>query len=118
MDFLFQLPENVFDVVEYICLWVGFSTLVGLIASLIVIGKRGTPGIGTVAVGYAGTIIGWGIAKVYTSLGENLAEGWREQLLTPATFLIGVGGAISLLIIFRLVSPSGKINVGATRDMD
>ena len=106
MDFvdtyITSLPPRAMGVVEYIIVWVGFSTIVGIVAKAIMLGRARTTTIVTILVGWLGTIIGWSIARIYTKI-EVEGDG-TEQLYAPATFLIAVFGAILLLLFHKLMA--------------
>ena len=95
MDFLFNFPDVVFTKVEYLVGWVGFSTIIGLIASLIVLGRKGIPVWGAIVIGYAGTIIGWAVASQYTRADESVNKiDWQHQLYNPAAIIIALIGTV------------------------
>lgn len=106
MDFLFKLPDPFFEYVNYAVTWIGFSTIVGVLASRLVL-RRLRPGTFlTILIGYAGTIIGWAVARVYFPVGSRVPEAnqWEEELLSPATFIIGLLGTIGLLLLYRVIA--------------
>lgn len=106
MDFLFKLPAPFFEYVNYAVTWIGFSTIVGVLASRLVL-RRLRPGtLLTILIGYAGTIIGWAVARVYFPVGSRIpdANQWEEELLSPATFIIGLLGTIGLLLLYRVIA--------------
>ena len=106
MNPFFVLPEAALGWVDYIATWIGFSTVVGLISSWIVLGRNQPNSILTILLGFAGTIIGWAIARVYFPTPKGLPDTrtWREELLSPATFLIGVIGTVALLFLYKLIA--------------
>jgi len=106
MDFvdkyITSLPPDAKNVVEYIIVWVGFSTIVGIVAKAIMFGSARTTTTVTILVGWLGTIIGWSIARIYTDI-EVEGDG-TQQLFAPATFLVAVCGAIILLLFHKLMA--------------
>ncbi len=109
MNFLFELPAPIFHFVEQFVTWIGFSTIVGLIGSNLVLRRNPPNSIITVLIGFAGTIIGWSIARVYllpnTKIEEATADhSWKVELLSPATFIIGLIGTIFLLFLYMIIA--------------
>lgn len=106
MDAFYILPDGALKWVDYFATWIGFSTVVGLIASFIVFRKHALNSVITILIGYAGTIIGWSIAKIYFPIGNRVPEEitWEQELLSPATFLIGILGTVFLLFIYKLIA--------------
>ena len=106
MSSFFILPDGALNWVDYFATWIGFSTVVGLIASRLIFRKFPLGSVATVLLGYAGTIIGWSIAKNYFPIGDRLPDTitWKEELLAPATFLIGIIGTVFLLFIYKLIA--------------
>jgi uncharacterized membrane protein YeaQ/YmgE (transglycosylase-associated protein family) len=101
MDFLFKLPAPFFEYVNYAVTWIGFSTIVGVLASRLVL-RRLRPGtLLTILIG-----IGWAVARVYFPVGSRIpdANQWEEELLSPATFIIGLLGTIGLLLLYRVIA--------------
>lgn len=103
--YIFHLPDpRVLNFVEGVIIWVGFSTIVGLVAKAIMLGKsRRTSTVVTIVLGSFGTLIGWSIANVFTNWMSNLGGSWREQVLAPITFLIAVTGTAALLLTYKLL---------------
>lgn len=109
MDFLFELPDGVFTWVDYIVVWTGYSVIIGYLASMIVMrGKWMIPTVGTVAVGYVGTVVGWSMAALYIGAADRIEGGWKEKLFAPATILIALAGAAGLLFLFKTIRNSGR----------
>jgi len=103
MEILFKLPKEILDPVAYVVTWIGFSAVIGMVASLIFLRGKGLPTALTILLGYVGTIAGWAMARAYTSATGKFSDDWREQLLSPATFLIGVAGTAGLLFLVKLI---------------
>jgi uncharacterized membrane protein YeaQ/YmgE (transglycosylase-associated protein family) len=113
-NYIVQLPESARSGVEYVVVWIGFSTIVGLLAKGIMFGKARTATSVTIILGWLGTIIGWSIASIYTDVLSNIKGDWKQKLLTPATFLIAVFGALILLFFHKLLS--GRFGVEKEKD--
>jgi uncharacterized membrane protein YeaQ/YmgE (transglycosylase-associated protein family) len=77
-----------------ILLWIGFGTVVGLLAKAIMPGRDPGGAIATLAMGVGGTVIGCGILSYFC--GEHISP------ISPLGFLVGTGGAFVLLAFYRL----------------
>ena len=106
MDAFFILPEPALDVVNHVMSWIGFATDIGLIGTAIVMPRNQPNSFVTILIGWAGTMIGWAMAKIYFPIGDRLPENvkWREELLSPATFLIGIVGTVALLFLYKIIA--------------
>jgi uncharacterized membrane protein YeaQ/YmgE (transglycosylase-associated protein family) len=79
-----------------ILVWVGFGTLVGLLAKAIMPGKDPGGAVATLAMGIAGTIIGCGVLSYF----------WKGQIVTPISpvgFFVATAGAFVLLFFYKLL---------------
>lgn len=116
MDAFYILPDGALKWVDYVATWIGFSTVVGLLAAFIVFRKHALNSVITILLGYVGTIIGWSIARIYFPIGDRLPEtiGWKQELLSPATFLIGLLGTMFLLFIYKLIAKQLSKNNAAS----
>lgn len=77
--------------------WVGFGTLVGLLAKGIMPGKDPGGAIATLAMGVGGTIIGCGVLS-YLSQGKTLVTP-----ISAAGFCVATGGAFVILFFYKLL---------------
>ena len=82
---------------NYFLLWIGFGTLVGLLAKAIMPGKDPEGALTTVLMGMLGSILGAG-ALAYVS--DNL----RISPLSPIGFVVATFGAFVLLGMYRLMA--------------
>lgn len=92
MDYLAQFEPLTHQVLE----WVGFGTIVGLMAKAIMPGRDPGGAIATLAMGILGTIIGCGI----------IAYFFNGEILTPISvpgFFVGTAGAFVILFFYRLL---------------
>lgn len=81
---------------EQLLMWVGFGTVVGLVARAIMPGRDPGGAIATLLMGVGGSLIGGGILSYFAG---------REATPSPISlggFLLAVGGAFLLLIFYRL----------------
>lgn len=79
-----------------ILVWVGFGTLVGLLAELIMPGHYRGGAIATLGMGVGGTVIGCGVVAFFTG-------GNRITPITFTGFLVSTAGAFVLLFFYRLL---------------
>jgi uncharacterized membrane protein YeaQ/YmgE (transglycosylase-associated protein family) len=76
--------------------WVGFGTLVGLLAKAIMPGRDPGGTVATLMMGIGGTVIGCGLLAYFY-------EGKRVTPISPVGFLVGTFGAFLLLFFYRLL---------------
>jgi len=91
-----QLPETIQRVVEVILIWVGYGTVVGLLAKAIMPGRDPGGAVATVAMGVAGVAIGCGVLSL--ALG-----GYIITPIGPLGMGVGTLGAFILLFFYRLL---------------
>ncbi|HJS07100.1 MAG TPA: GlsB/YeaQ/YmgE family stress response membrane protein [Pirellulales bacterium] len=77
--------------------WVGFGTLVGLMAKAIMPGRDPGGSIATLLMGIGGTVIGCGTLMFFY-------DGQRVTPISPVGFLVATGGAFILLVFYRLLA--------------
>lgn len=77
--------------------WIGFGTLVGLLAKAIMPGRDPGGAVATLVMGIGGSIIGAGIVSFFW-------EGQRVTPLSPAGFFVSVAGAFVILAFYRLLA--------------
>jgi uncharacterized membrane protein YeaQ/YmgE (transglycosylase-associated protein family) len=82
-----------------VLVWIGFGTLVGLLAKAIMPGRDPGGPIATMAMGIGGTVIGCGVLM--------FVANERVSPITPIGFLVATGGAFIILFFYRLLG--GKI---------
>lgn len=85
---------------HYFLVWVGFGTLVGLLAKAIMPGKDPGGALATVLIGVFGSIIGAGVL-VYFS------DSMRVSPISVPGFVVAILGTGLLLIIYRILSGKG-----------
>jgi uncharacterized membrane protein YeaQ/YmgE (transglycosylase-associated protein family) len=78
-----------------VLVWIGFGTLVGLLAKGIMPGRDPGGAVATLAMGIGGTIIGCGIVSYFA--------GQRVTPISPLGFFVGTGGAFIILAFYRLL---------------
>jgi uncharacterized membrane protein YeaQ/YmgE (transglycosylase-associated protein family) len=83
-----------------ILLWVVFGLLAGAVAKFLLPGKDPGGIVVTILLGIAGAVLGG-----YLS---SLIFGWDINSFTLPGFAVAIGGALLLLILYRLVMSSRK----------
>lgn len=82
-----------------ILLWIGFGTVVGLVAQAVMPGRDQASALATLLMGVGGAIVGLG----------TLAYFWEGHRVTPVSFLgfvAATGGAFLILFFHRLLQGS------------
>jgi len=79
-----------------ILVWIGFGTVVGLLAKAIMPGRDPGGAIATLAMGIGGTVIGCGTLSYFW-------EGHRVTPISPIGLAVATGGAFVLLFFYRLL---------------
>ena len=74
--------------------WIVFGLIVGAIAKLLMPGRDGGGIIVTMVLGIVGALLGGFIGRAMGFSGPNESAGW----------LMSIGGAILLLVLYRMVS--------------
>ena len=93
---LSQFPPQIQQWVNDILVWIGFGTMVGLLAKAIMPGRDPGGAITTLAMGIGGVIIGCGAWSLFS-------PGPRVTPVSPLGMLVAVAGAFSLLFFYRLL---------------
>jgi uncharacterized membrane protein YeaQ/YmgE (transglycosylase-associated protein family) len=92
---------------ELILQWIGFGTLVGLLAKALMPGRDPGGAVATLLMGITGVVIGCG---VYT-----LIYGTKIYPLTSIGLVCGTLGAFTLLFFYRLLGGSVIREAGPVR---
>lgn len=79
-----------------VLVWIGFGTIVGLLAKAIMPGKDPGGAVATLAMGIGGTVIGCGILSFFM-------DGQRVSPISPTGFAVGTGGAFLILFFYKLL---------------
>jgi uncharacterized membrane protein YeaQ/YmgE (transglycosylase-associated protein family) len=91
-DFLQTIQQWMNDIL----VWIGFGTVVGLLAKAIMPGRDPGGAVATLAMGVGGTIIGCGVLAYFT-------EGQRVTPISPMGFAVATAGAFIILFFYRLL---------------
>jgi uncharacterized membrane protein YeaQ/YmgE (transglycosylase-associated protein family) len=79
-----------------ILVWIGFGTLIGLLAKALMPGRDPGGAVATLAMGVGGTVIGCGTWSL-------IVEGQRVTPISPIGLVVATAGAFSLLFFYRLL---------------
>lgn len=82
---------------NYALTWIGFGTVLGMVALIVVPGKDGGGALATVLMAIAGTMIGCAILQFFN---------YNDVGLLPMSmqgFTVGAGGAIVLLMFYKVL---------------
>ncbi len=80
-----------------VLVWIGFGTIVGLVAKAIMPGRDPGGSIATLLMGIGGSVIGCGTLMYFY-------DGERITPISPLGFAVATGGAFILLFFYRLLS--------------
>jgi uncharacterized membrane protein YeaQ/YmgE (transglycosylase-associated protein family) len=87
-------------------MWIGFGTLVGLMAKAIMPGRDPGGTVATLSMGIGGSVIGCGTLMFFY-------DGSRVTPISAVGFLVATGGAFILLFFYRLLA--GKFFIEGER---
>ncbi len=79
-----------------ILVWIGFGTLVGLLAKAIMPGRDPGGAVATLAMGVGGTVIGCATLSYFY-------EGHRVTPISPLGLAVATAGAFVLLVFYRIL---------------
>jgi len=85
------------QLVNDVLVWIGFGTVVGLLAKGIMPGRDPGGAMVTVLLGIGGTILGCAVASCFRG-------GQRVVPISPVGMLVGVVGALFVLLLYKWVS--------------
>jgi uncharacterized membrane protein YeaQ/YmgE (transglycosylase-associated protein family) len=89
-----------------ILVWVGFGTLVGLLAKAIMPGRDPGGAVANLAMGVGGTVIGCGLVSYFLN-------GQRVTPISPLGLAVATGGSFVILFFYRLLA--GRFHVDGER---
>jgi len=82
---------------HHVLTWIGFGTLVGLLAKAIMPGRDPGGAVATLMMGIGGTLIGCAVL-MYASNGNRISP------ISPVGFLVGTAGSFLILFFYRLLA--------------
>ncbi len=80
-----------------ILVWIGFGTLVGLLAKAIMPGRDPGGAVATLLMGIGGTVIGCGLVSYFLN-------GQRVTPISPLGLAVATGGSFVILFFYRLLA--------------
>lgn len=95
-----ELQNYVQHLANDVLVWVGFGTLVGLLAKAIMPGRDPGGALATLLMGIGGTVIGCGLVSYFNG-------GQRVTPISPLGLVVATAGAFVILFFYRLLA--GKI---------
>jgi uncharacterized membrane protein YeaQ/YmgE (transglycosylase-associated protein family) len=81
---------------HHVLTWVGFGTVVGLLAKAIMPGRDPGGAVATLLMGIVGTFVGCSVLMYCTG-------GQRISPMSPMGFVVGTAGAFVILFFYRLL---------------
>jgi uncharacterized membrane protein YeaQ/YmgE (transglycosylase-associated protein family) len=91
-----QFPEQFQFWANQVLVWIGFGTLVGLLAKAIMPGRDPGGAVATLVMGIGGAVIGCGVLVYFVPT-------QRITPISPLGFLVATAGAFVILIFYRLL---------------
>ncbi len=91
-----NLSQSLGDWAHMLLVWVGFGTLAGMAAKLLIPGHNPGGPIATLIMGIAGTFLGLSVLTYFSG-------GQRVSPISPLGFVVAVLGAALLLFFHRLL---------------
>lgn len=97
---------------NYILMWIGFGTVVGLLAKAIMPGRDPGGAVATLCMGIGGAVIGCGMLKFFW-------EGQKITPLSPMGLVVSTAGAFVILFFYRMLAGylfhEGEVHHGVPR---
>ena len=90
------LDDSARQIANDVLVWIGFGTVVGLLAKGIMPGKDPGGAIATVLLGIGGTILGCGFVSYFR-------EGQRVVPLSPLGMVVGITGTLIVLVSYKML---------------
>jgi uncharacterized membrane protein YeaQ/YmgE (transglycosylase-associated protein family) len=90
------LNDSVQHLINDVLVWIGFGTVVGLLAKAIMPGRDPGGAIATIMMGIGGTIAGCGVTSYFNN-------GQRIVPISPMGMLVGTVGTLIILFFYKLL---------------
>jgi len=97
LDANVDVLQTIQQLMNDVLVWIGFGTVVGLLAKAIMPGRDPGGAIATLAMGVGGTVVGCGILSFFY-------EGQRVTPISPMGFAVATAGAFIILAFYRLLA--------------
>ena len=91
------LDDTVRQLVNDVLVWIGFGTLVGLLAKAIMPGRDPGGAIATVMLGIGGSVLGCGVVSYFY-------QGQRVVPVSLLGMMVAIGGTLIFLFFYKLLS--------------
>ncbi len=91
------LDDTVRQLVNDVLVWIGFGTLVGLLAKAIMPGRDPGGAIATVMLGIGGSVLGCGVVSYFH-------YGKRVVPVSMLGMMVAIGGTLILLFFYKMLS--------------
>lgn len=90
------LNDSIQQLVNDVLVWIGFGTIIGLLAKGIMPGRDPGGAIATVLMGIGGTILGCGVVSYFR-------EGVRVVPVSPMGMIVGTAGTMLILFFYKML---------------
>jgi len=90
------LNDSAQQLINDVLVWIGFGTVVGLLAKGIMPGRDPGGAIANVLIGIGGTVMGCGVLSYYR-------DTERIVPVSPLGMLVGIGGTLLILFFYKLL---------------
>ena len=91
-----EFPHGMESLVNDILVWIGYGTVVGLLAKAVMPGKDPGGAVATLAMGITGVVIGCGVLSLFWN-------GVRVTPISPGGLVCGTLGAFVILLFYRVL---------------
>lgn len=88
--------DSVQQLTSDVLIWIGFGTVVGLLAKAIMPGRDPGGSIATVLMGIGGTVMGCGVVSYFR-------DGQRIIPISPLGMVVGIVGTLIILFFYKLL---------------
>lgn len=90
------LNDSLQHLINDVLVWIGFGTVVGLVAKAIMPGRDPGGAIATIFMGIGGTIIGCGVTTHFN-------HGNRVVPISPLGMFVGIVGTLIILFFYKML---------------
>ena len=90
------LDDSARQLANDVLVWIGFGTIVGLLAKAIMPGRDPGGAVATILMGIGGTVMGCGVVSFFSN-------GPRIVPLSPLGMFLGVIGTLMILFLYKLL---------------
>ncbi len=91
-----MLNDSALQLANDVLVWIGFGTIVGLLAKGIMPGRDPGGAVATILMGIGGTIMGCGVLSFF-------GDGQRVVPLSPLGMVAGIVGTMIILFFYKLL---------------